>query len=94
MRGNQLCVLVTGRWHSSSRDSLRDIFKQFINLITTEKQKIGKGLQSCTSEISVVEANIGEKRIVIIDTPGIDDTRAGVKETDVFTGIADLLEAM
>jgi len=63
--------------------------KQFINLIASEQQNVGKSLQSCTRDVRVVEANIGEQRVVIIDTPGIDDTRAGVKETDVLTRIAN-----
>jgi len=68
--------------------------EQFINLITTEKQNIGTGLQSCTSDISVVEAKVGGKCVVIIDTPGIDDTRAGVREADILIKIANLLGYM
>jgi len=68
--------------------------RQFINLIASEKQNVGESLQSCTSEISVVEARIGGKRVVVIDTPGIDDTRAGVKEADVLLSIANLLDTM
>ena len=48
----------------------------------------------CTSEVSVVEATIGGQRIVIIDTPGINSTRAGVKEFDVLTSIAKYLAIM
>ena len=68
--------------------------KQFINLIASEKQNVGEGLQSCTSEISVVEARIDGKPVVVIDTPGIDDTRAGVREADVLLSIANLLDTM
>lgn len=64
---------------------------QFINLIASEKQMVGNGLHSCTREISVVETIIGGKPVVIIDTPGIDDTRKGVKEADVLKTIADQL---
>jgi len=60
----------------------------------SEKQKVGKGLQSCTSQISALEAMIGGKRVVIIDTPGIDDTRPGMSETDILIGIARRLEVM
>ena len=55
---------------------------------------VGKGLQSCTSEISVLEATIGEQRVVIIDTPSIDDTRANMKEADVLISIAKYLGTM
>ena len=79
-------LVTTDFRHSNSR--------QFINLIALEKQNVGESLQSCTSEISVVEARIGGKRVVVIDTPGIDDTRAGVKEADVLLSIANLLDTM
>ena len=68
--------------------------KQFINLITSEKQKVGRGLQSCTSDISVIEATIRGQPVVVIDTPGIDDTRKGMKEADILVAIAIRLEAM
>jgi len=64
---------------------------QFINLIASEKQMVGNGLHSCTHEISVVETIIGGKPVVIIDTPGIDNIRTGVKEADVLKDIADQL---
>jgi len=67
---------------------------QFINLITSDKQKVGKGIHSCTSEISVLEAKVDGKRVVVIDTPGIDDTRPGMKAADVLADIAGRLEAM
>ena len=51
-------------------------------------------MQSCTSKVRVIEATIGGKRVVVIDTPGIDDSRAGVKEADILAGIAHLLENM
>jgi len=57
-------------------------------------QKVGKGLQSCTSEIGVVEAKVGGKPIVIIDTPGIDNTNTSMSEADVLVAIADHLKAM
>ena len=67
---------------------------QFINLIASERQKIGEGLQSCTTAVSVIEASIAGQPIVIIDTPGIDDTRDGAKEADVLKSIADRLNYM
>jgi len=59
-----------------------------------EQQRIGKGLQSCTSEISILEAKVAGQRVVVIDTPGIDDTRAGMKEADILVDIANRLADM
>ena len=73
-------------------NSLR--FKQFINLISSEKQRVSRGLQSCTTEISIIKAMIGGKTVVVIDTPGIDPTRADVKEAEVLSSIACQLAAM
>jgi len=67
---------------------------QFINLIVSERQTVGEGLQSCTIDISVLEAKIDGKSVVIIDTPGIDDTREGVREADVLKSIANHLNFM
>jgi len=78
------CSLVATDLHS----------EQFINLIASQKQEVGKGLQSCTSEVSSLDASIRGQRVVIIDTPGIDSTRAGVKEIDVLTSIAKHLGIM
>ena len=67
---------------------------QFINLISSRRQDVSEGLQSCTSQISVLEARIGGKPVVVIDTPGVDDTRPGMKEADFLVGVARRLKAM
>jgi len=90
-RGSQPCVLK--RKLCSSRLSLRHS-KQFINLITAEQQEVGMGLDSCTRDVNVVAATVGGKSIVVIDTPGIDNTRTDVKETDIFAKIATFLRTM
>jgi len=59
-----------------------------------EQQKVGKGLQSCTSEISILEAKVAGQSVVVIDTPGIDDTRPGMKEADILVDIANRLADM
>ena len=59
-----------------------------------EQQEVGKGLQSCTSEISILEAKVAGQRVVVIDTPGIDDTRTGMKEADILVDIANRLADM
>ena len=70
------------------------VFGQFINFITSEQQNVGEGIQSCTRDVSVVSAKVGGKPIVVIDTPGIDDTHTDVNEADVFSKIANLLGPM
>jgi len=57
-------------------------------------QEVGTGLQSCTDQISLIEGNVGGQPIVVIDTPGIDDTRTGVREADVLISIAKQLGDM
>ena len=52
------------------------------------------GLTSCTREISVIEAQVDGRSVVIIDTPGIDDTRAGVNEANIVKGVIDKLALM
>jgi len=70
------------------------ILSQFINLIALEQQEVGKGLQSCTSQISAIEARVGGERIVVIDTPGFDNTGPGVLDEDVLASITEYLGSM
>ena len=67
---------------------------QFINWITLEPQTIGDGIRPCTNDINIVEAKVEGRSVVIIDTPGIDDTRAGVKQADIIARINRRLEEM
>jgi len=68
--------------------------EQFVNLITSGQQKVSDSLQSCTRDVSVIEAKVGGERIVVIDTPGFDDTHGDVKESDVLKKIAKCFENM
>jgi len=67
---------------------------QFIRLISGDTSvHVGHGLQSVTSEIQVVrfvEPKSGRK-IVIVDTPGLDDGREGVTDTDILKKITKFL---
>ena len=52
--------------------------------------KVGKDLDSCTSEIQESgEFILDGRRVVLIDTPGFDDTHQS--DTDVFKSIAAFL---
>ena len=67
---------------------------QFIRLISGDTSvHVGHGLQSVTSEIQVVrfvEPKSG-RNVVIVDTPGFDDSRAGVTDTDILKEITKFL---
>ncbi|QYT06119.1 hypothetical protein H0G86_012985 [Trichoderma simmonsii] len=54
--------------------------------------KIGHELQSCTSEIGIYAATIGDKRCYLIDTPGFDDTNRS--DTEVLRQVADWLNRL
>ena len=52
--------------------------------------KVGEDLESCTSEIQESgEFILDGQRVVLIDTPGFDDTNKS--DTDVFRSIAAFL---
>ena len=71
-----------------------DIIRQFIGLLTGDKSvQIGHGVQSMTSEVEPVRYIEDDGRcITLIDTPGFDDSREGVTDTDVLRKIASFLD--
>lgn len=63
----------------------------FINLASGSTFRVGNGLRSCTSEIDVTDAfDLDGRRVVLIDTPGFDDTQ--LSDTEVLQMIAAFLE--
>ena len=66
---------------------------QFVNKVSGSLLKIGHELDSCTFETQVSEEfELDGKRVVLIDTPGFDDTsREGV---DILRSIAKPLGKM
>ena len=65
-------------------------FTQFINLVSGSNLDIGKGLRSCTNAVQLAGAfNLDGRRVVLIDTPGFDDTTRS--DTDVLKMIAAFL---
>ncbi|KAE8348653.1 P-loop containing nucleoside triphosphate hydrolase protein [Aspergillus coremiiformis] len=50
---------------------------------------VGDSLVSCTTEVGIHKAHIGDQRIFLIDTPGFDDSTRS--DTDVLIEIADWL---
>jgi len=65
----------------------------FINLISGSNLEIGSGLRSCTSTVQPSGSfDLGGRRILLIDTPGFDDTTRS--DTDILKTIAALLETL
>jgi len=63
----------------------------FINLVSGSDLGVGQGLKSCTGKVQVAGSfNLDGRRIVLIDTPGFDDTVRS--DTDVLQMIAAFLE--
>ena len=52
--------------------------------------RIGRSLNSCTTEVQLAnEFTIDERQVILIDTPGFDDTNKS--DTDILTLIATFL---
>jgi hypothetical protein len=66
-------------------------FKQFVNLISGSNLGVGSGLKSCTDNVQTVDFTLDGRRVVLIDTPGFDDTT--LSDTDVLNMIAAFLES-
>ena len=61
-----------------------------MNLASASQFKVGDNLDCCTSEIQEsAEFILDGRRVVLIDTPGFDDTR--MSDTDVLKSIAAFL---
>ena len=63
---------------------------QFINLVSGADLGVGRGLRSCTKSVQLAGAfNLDGRRVVLIDTPGFDDTTRS--DTDILKMIAAFL---
>lgn len=72
-------------------DALRTQSKhQFINVASRSSLKVGKNLQSCTPDVQVAdEFTIDGRRVLLVDTPGFDDTTQS--DTAILKEIAAFL---
>ncbi|KAF9045103.1 P-loop containing nucleoside triphosphate hydrolase protein [Panaeolus papilionaceus] len=64
----------------------------FINALTGHDLNVGHTLESCTSDISIVTMTVPEVtdvRIVVVDTPGFDDTHKS--DLEIFKYISEWL---
>ena len=67
-------------------------FAQFINLASGSSLEVGKGLQSCTNAVQAAETfDLDGRRVVLIDTPGFNDTTQS--DTEVLRVIVAFLGA-
>ena len=63
---------------------------QFINLASGSNLRVGMGLESCTAEVQLSDEFIFDsRRVVLIDTPGFDDTSKS--DTEILQIIAAFL---
>jgi predicted GTPase len=61
-----------------------------VNQVSGSYLKVGDNLESCTSDIQVSEEfMLDGRRVMLIDTPGFDDTNKS--DTDVLKSIAAFL---
>ena len=63
---------------------------QFINRASGSDLRIGMGLESCTAEVKLAnEFTLDGKGVILIDTPGFDDTTKS--DTEILKLIAAFL---
>jgi predicted GTPase len=67
---------------------------QFIRFLTRDDTiAIGNGLESETSDIQVIRFSdpASGRNVTIVDTPGFDDSRDGITDTEILKRIARFL---
>jgi predicted GTPase len=66
---------------------------QLINLLTNDdKIRIGHDLESQTIDITTSRYTQDGISVTLVDTPGFDDSREGITDTDILGKIADFLQ--
>jgi predicted GTPase len=62
----------------------------FINLASGSELRVGQSLESCTGQVHhTAPFQIGDRRVVLVDTPGFDDTNKS--DTEVLLVISEYL---
>ncbi|KZT01504.1 uncharacterized protein LAESUDRAFT_731067 [Laetiporus sulphureus 93-53] len=64
----------------------------FVNLVSGSNFTVGNEMQSCTETIDMAEFQLSDQKVVILDTPGFDDTER--PQADVLHQIATFLQKM
>ena len=66
---------------------------QLINLLTNDDNiRIGHDLESQTFDITTSCYTQDGISVTLVDTPGFDDSREGITDTDILGKIADFLQ--
>ncbi|KAF9781350.1 P-loop containing nucleoside triphosphate hydrolase protein [Thelephora terrestris] len=61
----------------------------FINTASGSHLRVGKNLKSCTAEVEVADFILDGRQVILIDTPGFDDTN--VSDAEILKKIAAFL---
>jgi len=78
----------------AKRKLLTGLLLQFIRLLTgDENVMIGQDIESETMDVQAWVFNEEEsgRKVVVVDTPGFDDTRDDMTDTEVLKKITDFL---
>ncbi|KAI4219269.1 MAG: hypothetical protein L6R36_008437 [Xanthoria steineri] len=62
----------------------------FISKLTATEMKIGHNLNSCTQEVKEVPCIVGNHHVILVDTPGFNDTNRS--DTEILTAVADWMK--
>jgi predicted GTPase len=66
---------------------------QLINLLTNDDNiRIGHDLESQTFDITTSRYIQDGISVTLVDTPGFDDSREGITDTDILGKMADFLQ--
>jgi len=69
------------------------VFTQFVNLVSGSNLGVGDELESCTNIVQPGKPfNLDGRSVVLIDTPGFDDTMRS--DVDVLNTIATFLATL
>ncbi|KAI4209097.1 MAG: hypothetical protein LQ351_007933 [Letrouitia transgressa] len=63
----------------------------FISKLAGQEVKIGHNLSSCTQEIEEVPCKVGDEYVILVDTPGFNDTVRS--DTEILTTLAEWMKA-
>jgi hypothetical protein len=67
---------------------------KFIKLLAKDDDniRIGHGIQSETIDIKTASYSESGREVTLVDTPGFDDSREGVTDTNILGKIANFLQ--
>ncbi|KAL8653076.1 MAG: hypothetical protein Q9226_003996 [Calogaya cf. arnoldii] len=63
----------------------------FISKLAAREMKIGHNLSSCTEEVEEVPCKVGDQYVILVDTPGFNDTNRS--DTEILTAMADWMKS-